>query len=85
MHCRNITPAATFLIWSSTKTKSQSTCKKENWICRTLLLISLFRHVLEFHEQVKDKIEADSYIVDFAVIDEKTIKIVELNPYVSSP
>lgn len=39
------------------------------------------KHVLEFHEQVKDKIEADSYIVDFAVIDEKTIKIVELNPY----
>jgi len=38
--------------------------------------------VLEFHEQIKDKIESESYIIDFAVIDENTIKIVELNPFV---
>jgi hypothetical protein len=45
--------------------------------------MTIYRHVFDFHERIKDKIEADSYIVDFAVIDENTIKIVELNPFAS--
>ncbi len=36
--------------------------------------------VHKYFDEVKDKIKYDSYIIDFAIFDDK-IKIIELNPY----
>jgi len=37
--------------------------------------------VVEFFEQVKDQINLESYIIDFVMMKDGTIKIVELNPF----
>jgi len=42
---------------------------------------TIAKNFVEFHKSIKHLIEPESYIVDFAILKNGTIKIVELNPF----
>jgi len=41
----------------------------------------ILKKIVAFFEEVKDKIPYSSFIIDFAILKKKEVKIIELNPF----